>query len=42
MADISLMAKKAGINEYTLNEMVGHKIEDITESTYTVRNIEWL
>ena len=35
-------AKKANVDEYALKEMVGHKIEDITESTYTVRDIEWL
>ncbi|MDO5349799.1 MAG: tyrosine-type recombinase/integrase [Lachnospiraceae bacterium] len=35
-------AKKAGVDEYALKAMVGHKIEDITESTYTVRDIEWL
>lgn len=34
--------KKAGVDEYALKEMVGHSIKDITESTYTVRNVEWL
>lgn len=34
--------KKAGVDEYALKEMVGHSIKDITESTYTVRDIEWL
>lgn len=34
--------KKAGVDEYALKEMVGHGIKDITESTYTVRDLEWL
>lgn len=34
--------KKAGVDEYALKEMIGHTIEDITESTYTVRDVEWL
>ncbi|WP_432629028.1 tyrosine-type recombinase/integrase [Brotaphodocola sp.] len=34
--------KKAGVDEYALKEMVGHSIQDITESTYTVRDLEWL
>lgn len=34
--------KKAGVDEYALKEMVGHSIADITESTYTIRDIEWL
>ena len=36
------MGKKSGMDEYALKEMVGHNIKDITESTYTVRDIEWL
>lgn len=36
------MGKKAEIDEYALKEMVGHSIQDITESTYTVRDLEWL
>lgn len=36
------MAKRAGVDEYALKEMVGHSIADITESTYTVRDLEWL
>ena len=36
------MGKKFGMDEYALKEMVGHNIKDITESTYTVRDIEWL
>ena len=34
--------KKAGIDEYALKEMVGHSIKDITESAYTIRDLEWL
>lgn len=34
--------KKAGVDEYALKEMIGHTIKDITESTYTVRDVEWL
>lgn len=35
-------AKKAEIDEYALKAMVGHRIQDITESTYTLRDLEWL
>ena len=35
-------AKKAGMDEYAIKLIVGHKIEDITEATYTDRDIEWL
>ena len=34
--------KKFGMDEYALKEMVGHTIQDITESTYTIRDLEWL
>lgn len=34
--------KKADVDEYALKEMVGHNIQDITESTYTERDVEWL
>ncbi len=34
--------KKANVDEYALKEMVGHSIQDITESVYTVRDVEWL
>lgn len=34
--------KKAGVDEYALKEMIGHTIKDITESTYTIRDLEWL
>lgn len=36
------MGKKAGMDEYALKEIVGHSIQDITESVYTVRDLEWL
>lgn len=35
-------AKKAHVDQFALKAMVGHKIDDITESTYTVRDVEWL
>lgn len=35
-------AKKAGIDEYAIKYMVGHKISDITEKVYTKREFEWL
>lgn len=34
--------KKAGVDEYAIKAMVGHNIKDITEATYTVRDLEWL
>lgn len=34
--------KKAGVDKYAIKEMVGHSIKDITESAYTVRDVEWL
>ena len=36
------MAKKAGVDEYVVKRLAGHKIIDITESVYTKRDIEWL
>lgn len=36
------MAKKAGVDEYAIKYMVGHKIADITEKTYTQREFDWL
>lgn len=36
------MAKRAGVDEYAIKLMVGHKIQDITEGTYTHRDIEWM
>lgn len=35
-------AKRAEMDEYTIKRIAGHKIQDITESTYTERDIEWL
>ena len=34
--------KKAGVDEYAIKYMVGHKISDITEKVYTQREFEWL
>ena len=36
------MAKKAEIADAAIKKMAGHKIQDITESAYTERDIEWL
>lgn len=36
------MAKKAGVDEYAIKKIVGHKIKDITESVYTDRDVSWL
>lgn len=36
------MAKKAGMDEYAIKLIVGHVIQDITESVYTQRDIKWL
>lgn len=36
------MAKKAGLADAAIKKLAGHKIMDITESTYTDRDIEWL
>lgn len=35
-------AKKVGMDEYAIKALVGHKTSDITESTYTERDIDWL
>ena len=35
-------AKKAGVDEYAIKYMVGHKISDITEKVYTQRKFDWL
>lgn len=35
-------AKKAGVDEYAIKYIVGHKISDITEKVYTQREFEWL
>ncbi|MCD8398290.1 MAG: tyrosine-type recombinase/integrase [Lachnospiraceae bacterium] len=36
------MAKKAGVDEYTIKRLVGHRIVDVTENVYTERDLEWL
>ena len=36
------IAKKYGIDEYAIKYLVGHQISDITEKTYTKREIDWL
>lgn len=36
------MAKKAGVDEYAIKRLVGHRISDITEAAYTDRDIEWM
>lgn len=35
-------AKKAGVDEYAIKYIVGHKISDLTEKTYTERQFNWL
>lgn len=36
------MAKKAGVDEYVVKRLAGHKITDVTEAVYTIRDVEWL
>lgn len=37
------MCKNAGVDEYAIKYLVGHKISDLTEKTYTDRDLEtWL
>lgn len=36
------MAKKANMDDNAIKAIVGHKSQDITESAYTERDIEWL
>ena len=36
------MAKKAGMDDNAIKAIVGHKSQDITESAYTERDVEWL
>ena len=36
------LCKNAGVDEYAIKYLVGHAIKDITEKTYTERDIEWL
>lgn len=40
--DIHYHGEKAEMDEYALKEIVGHSIQDITESTYIVRDVDWL
>lgn len=35
-------AKEENVNEYAIKYFVGHKIRDLTEGTYTKRNLLWL
>lgn len=35
-------AKKYHVDEYAIKYIVGHKINDLTEKTYTKRKFEWL
>lgn len=36
------MCKDKDVDEYAIKRIVGHKIEDITESIYTDRKLDWL
>lgn len=36
------MCKNAGVDEYAIKKMIGHKITDITESIYTSHDPDWL
>ena len=36
------MAKKYKVNDFAIKRIVGHKINDITESVYTERGLDWL
>lgn len=36
------MAKKAGIDPMVVKRLAGHRINDVTEAVYTVRDLEWL
>lgn len=36
------MAKKYNVDEYVIKLLVGHSVDDVTESAYTKRDIEWL
>lgn len=35
-------AKKYGVDDFAIKYIVGHAIEDVTEKTYTIREMEWL
>lgn len=39
---LSLLQKKAKIDEYTIKLIAGHNITDVTEKVYTQRDLEWL
>lgn len=41
-ATFATNAKRAGVDEFALKRMIGHKIQDITEAVYTQRDLEWL
>ena len=36
------LAKRAGMDEYAIKRIVGHKIKDVTEAVYTERDLDWL
>ena len=36
------MAKKAKVDQFAIKRIVGHAINDVTEETYTERDVEWL
>ena len=36
------LAKRAGVDEYVIKRVLGHRINDLTERVYTVRSEEWL
>ena len=36
------MCKDKDVDEYAIKRIVRHKIEDITESVYTERTVDWL
>lgn len=36
------MCKKVNMDEYAIKRLVGHTISDLTESTYTDRDLSWL
>jgi integrase len=36
------MAKKYRVDEYAIKRIVGHSIQDLTESVYTDRDVKWL
>lgn len=40
--NLYLWRKKSKVDEYAIKYVVGHTIEDITESVYTERDVDWL